>query len=48
MNRTANYHGVDDTMVVDNEVSDTVNGVLGIDLASFHRRLISLYRNRLF
>ena len=48
VNRTAEYHGVDDTMVFDNEVSDTVNGVLGIDLASFHRRLINLYRTRLF
>ena len=48
VNRTAKYHGVDDTMVVDNEVSDTVNSVLGIDLASFHRQLINLYRSRLF
>ena len=48
VNRTAEYHGVDDTMVFDDGVSDTVNGVLGIDLGSFHRRLISLYRSRFF
>ena len=47
---TQNYHLSDDTMVYDNSSGhgDVVNGILGIDIMSFHWNLLTLYRNTLY
>ena len=47
---TRKYHLSDDTMVYDNssEHGDVVNGILGIDIMSFHWNLLTLYRNTLY
>ena len=47
---THKYHLSDDTMVYDNSSGhgDVVDGILGIDIMSFHWNLLTLYRNTLF
>ena len=47
VNRCEMYHKSDDKMVVANETNDVVDGILGFDTASFHKRLHSLYVNAL-
>ena len=47
VNRIELYHKVDDTLVVENENSDIVNGLLGFDLGKFHTNLIRVYCNAL-
>ena len=50
VNETRMYHASDDTMQFDNcsGHGDVVNGILGIDLMSFHWNLLTLYRNTLY
>ena len=50
VNETRMYHACDDTMQFDNcsGHGDVVNGILGIDLMSFHWNLLTLYRNTLY
>ena len=50
INQTALYQVVDDTMFIDNTngQSHVVNGVLGINLLSFHRKLCNLYLNKMY
>ena len=50
VNDTYMYHLSDDTMVYDNSSGhgDVVNGILGIDIMSFHWNLLTLYRNTLY
>ncbi len=47
---THKYHLSDDTMVYDNSSGhgDVVNGILGIDIMSFHWNLLTLYCNTLY
>lgn len=44
------YHFSDDTMVYDNSIGhgDVINGILGIDIMSFHWNLLTLYHNTLY
>ena len=45
VDKTALYQVFDDTMLMDNPngQSDVVNGVLGVNLPSFHMKLYNLY-----
>ena len=49
VNKTAVYRVCDDTMIIDNTTgqSDVVNGVLGVNLSSFHTKLYNLYLNNI-
>ena len=49
VNKTALYQVFDDTMFIDNTngQSDIVNGVVGVNLPSFHRNLYNLYSNKM-
>ena len=48
VNKIGMYHKRDDTMVVPNKESDVVNGILGLDIGSFHKNLIKVYCNALY
>ena len=45
---TAMYNKMNDTMIVENECNDVVNGILGLDIGSYHRKLFNLYCNTLY
>ena len=49
VNKTALYQVFDDTMFIDNPngQSDVVDGVVGVNLPSFHRNLYNLYLNKM-
>ena len=49
VNKTALYQVFDDTMSIDNTngQSDVVNGVVGVNLPSFHMKLYNLYLNKI-
>ena len=49
VNKTALYQVFDDTMSIANTngQSDVVNGVLGVNLPSFHIKLYNLYLNNI-
>ena len=49
VNKTVLYRVFDDTMLMDNTngQSDVVNGVLGVNLPSFHMKLYNLYCNKM-
>ena len=48
VNKIGMYHKTDDTMVVPNKESDVVNGILGLNIGSFHKNLIKVYCNALY
>ena len=48
VNKIGMYHKIDDTMVVPNKESDVVNGILGLNIGSFHKNLIKVYCNALY
>ena len=48
VNNYALYHVKDDTMVVPNQESDIVKGIVGFNVAAFHDNLINLYCNTLY
>ena len=50
VNKTCMYHSTDDTMVYHNSSGhgNVVTEILGIDMMSFHRNLLTLYRNTVY
>ena len=48
VNNYALYHVIDDTMVVPNQESDIVKGIVGFNVGAFHDNLINLYCNTLY